>query len=580
MKDRTVLARRSPRGMVRKPGVLSTFPMDNLLAEVHRLLGPTWTLPPYNHLLPPYLNQPSNLQREDLDFLIRKGALDLPELGFAHEIFRAYIRHIHPHIPFLDLDLFSPIFKHGRPKTQQVSLLLYQAVMFAGAIFVDLKYLYAAGYLSRRHALGTLFQRVRLLYDFEAEDDKMVIIQALLLMTYWYENPDRHKDGRHWITVCISLACKIGLHLDYAQPDVPHPKFRNLLWWSIFTRDRLIALGLQQPPVIKDEVWLPIPTLTVNDLAIVHEEYAAHCYGSYERSLALIFVEKIKLCRCIKDNLFSWGCRPLHAPVAGKPRRASLWLTKLEVDDWVQDLPSNIAFSPNSFLPPTNADLIFHSHCAWLKMVSLEIYSTLHRQLDFLSEQYSPRQPLSDGPGGCPVLRAAVDVTAILQDLYHKHLIYYLPTTSVAMILRAGIIHIQDMFSHDTNVGRVSFRRLVQCILALQQLGRRYGSAFLLASVLGAPKGHGSSVTTCSPEEILAHLDIECLDRLTLGDVESSESTILKIREPYDVDIISGLKSRKEKEEGSKKSGQVEIGSPRSSSTEEVRFSSEYCLVD
>jgi len=117
------------------------------------------------------------------------------------------------------------------------------------------------------------------------------------------------------------------------------------------------------------------------------------------------------------------------------------------------------------------------------------------------------------------------------------------------MILRAGIIHIQEMFSGDPHVGAASFRRLWVCILALRQLGRRYGSAFLLATVLGAPEGagdRGASVVMCSPDEVLAHVDVESLDRLTVGYAEESVSTILKIREPYDRDIISGLKSRKE----------------------------------
>lgn len=372
-------------------------------------------------------------------------------------------------------------------------------------------------------------------------------------MTYWYENPDRHKDGRHWISVCISLACKTGLHLDHTKEQRPDHKFRNMLWWSVFTRDRLIALGLQQPPVIKDEVHQPIPMLALSDLSITTQPYAKASYGSNERHLARIFIEKVKLCRCIKDDLYSWDYhyQPITTGIAAKPRQTSLYLSKLELDDWLQDLPPSISFHPKPFLPAQNADLIFHSHRAWLKMIYLEIYSTLHRQLTFLSEKYNPAQPLSLDPNApsCPVRRAAIEITTLLQDLYQKQLVYYLPTTSVAMILRAGIIHIQEMFSGDPHVGAASFRRLWVCILALRQLGRRYGSAFLLATVLGAPEGagdRGASVVMCSPDEVLAHVDVESLDRLTVGYAEESVSTILKIREPYDRDIISGLKSRKE----------------------------------
>lgn len=169
MRDRGVIQRRPTRGMTRKPAVLSTYPLDNLMTEVHRLLGPTWVLPPYNLLLPPYLKPPSSrLQKDDIDFLVRKGALDVLDPLFAQECFKAYIRHVHPHVPFLDLDPFSAVIfnpssrsSNGKSNDEKISLLLYQAVMFSGAFFVDLKYLYAAGFLSRRNALNTLFQRAR-----------------------------------------------------------------------------------------------------------------------------------------------------------------------------------------------------------------------------------------------------------------------------------------------------------------------------------------------------------------------------------------------------------------------------------
>lgn len=155
--------------MTENPAVLSTLPLDNLLCEVHRLLGPTWSLAPYNNLLPSYLKPPSaKIQAEDLNFLIRKGALDIPPRQLREEIFKAYIRHVHPHMPFLDLDIFSAaIFGDEGDDLAKIealgglSLLLFQAIMFAGAFFVDLKYLFAAGFLSRRNALETIFQRAK-----------------------------------------------------------------------------------------------------------------------------------------------------------------------------------------------------------------------------------------------------------------------------------------------------------------------------------------------------------------------------------------------------------------------------------
>lgn len=363
-------------------------------------------------------------------------------------------------------------------------------------------------------------------------------------MTYWYENPDRHKDGRHWIGICISLAYKAELHLDYSQ----HPDwdFRRVLWWSIYTRDRLMSLGLQQPPMIKDQLESCIPVLRLGKDDILTPRFKSGLglsyYGDNHEKLARIFVEKITLCCCIKDDLYSSDCQSINTrPMAAQPRRSRLWLSKLELEDWLRELPKTISFTPVPFIT-NESDLLLYSHCAWLKMVYLELHSTLHRQLDFLSEKYSPRQKLSLESPDCPVLQSAVEFTTILQDLNEKHLTSYLTTTSVPMILRMGILHIQEVFATNSHADAASLSRLLNCIFSLQQLSSRYGSALFVASLLGAPRGF--SIVTSSAHEILAHVDVDSLGQLTSAYADGSIPTVLKIREPYDMDIVSGLKSK------------------------------------
>ena len=367
-------------------------------------------------------------------------------------------------------------------------------------------------------------------------------------MTYWYENPEKHKDGRHWISVCVSLAYKIGLHLEPVDGFQAFSTFRRVLWWSIFTRDRLISLGLQQPPIIKDDIHAEVSIPRTNEVSlislVIYDEYLASCYGVHERTLARIFTEKIKLCQCIKDNLFSWGCQSTGSRTSVTPsRRLSFWLSNLEIEEWFRQIPSEILFRSEQSLLLNDQDVILRSHCAWLKMVYLEIYRSLHRQLEFSLDENTHRQQLSLGKPDCPVLLGAIEVTKILQDLYQRNLIPYLPTTCVAMILRAAIIHIQEIFVEDLHVVKVSRRRLLDCILALRQLGRRYESAFFLARLLGAPSG--LPILLSSPDEVLAQFDLKSLCQLTSTHPDSPVPSISRIREPYDVKLILGLESRK-----------------------------------
>jgi hypothetical protein len=66
----------------------------------------------------------------------------------------------------------------------QVSLLIFQAIMFAGAAFVDMYHLQSEGYRSRSDARKTFYHRVRLLYDYRYESDVVAIMHALLIVTY------------------------------------------------------------------------------------------------------------------------------------------------------------------------------------------------------------------------------------------------------------------------------------------------------------------------------------------------------------------------------------------------------------
>lgn len=353
-------------------------------------------------------------------------------------------------------------------------------------------------------------------------------------------------NGRHWMSICKTFAYKAQLHLDYS--DHPDWNFRKVLWWCIFTRDRLMSLGLQQPPMIRDQSESSIPVLRLDTDDFVISRFRSHIgisyYGDNDIKLARIFVEKINLCRCIRDDLFSWNCQStINRSFASQPRRSCLWMSKLEVEDWHRDLPQNISFRPIPFVT-NESDLLLYYHCAWLKMIYLELYSTLHRQLDFLSDQYSPRQRLSLAleDSNCPVLQSAIESSEVLQDLNEKHLTSYLTPTSVCMILRTGILHVQEVFTSNLQVDDASLRRLLHCILALQQLGSRYGGALFVASLFGASSG--SSIVTSSPKDILAHVDVDSLGLLTSRHSETPVTTVIRITEPYDVDIVSGLKSK------------------------------------
>lgn len=104
---------------------------------------------------------PVKIVSEDVAYLQAKGALTLPAAPLQNALLQAYVEFVHPYMPLLDLqDFLSPI-NSPDGSAGQISLLLYQAVMFAATAYVDVKWLQAAGYANRKAARKSYFYKTR-----------------------------------------------------------------------------------------------------------------------------------------------------------------------------------------------------------------------------------------------------------------------------------------------------------------------------------------------------------------------------------------------------------------------------------
>jgi hypothetical protein len=96
-----------------------------------------------------------------IDYLLKKGAFELPAVGLRDELLGSYIEFVHGYMPILELNSFLGIIEHGDGETGRLSILLFQAVMFAGTAFVDMKYLRAAGFSTRKAARKAFYEKMR-----------------------------------------------------------------------------------------------------------------------------------------------------------------------------------------------------------------------------------------------------------------------------------------------------------------------------------------------------------------------------------------------------------------------------------
>jgi len=479
--------------------------------------------------LPPNIRPlPSKIAFDDVKYLRDKGALSLPHPSLQNALIQAYVEYVHPYMPLLDLQDFLGTVNASDGLCGQLSLFLYQAVMFAATAFVDMKHLRDGGYQTRKAARKSFFQKTRvsflsssphfywsgsahihmlclqLLYDFDYEPDRLVLVQTLLLMTFWYESPDDQKDTWHWMGVAISLAHTIGLHRDPAATSMPlrKQKLWKRIWWSCFMRDRLIALGMRRPTRIKDEDFdvpmleksdFDLETLS-DDITVISAECTLMRDTSMQEELAELCMAKARLCICISHMLkaqYSVLARDKMQPDATTNSTMMLLPNKtqeniemvksvdLELMAWENSLRESCRYRPLTALDVSNGRSTLAVQRTLLQMVYHTTVSALHRP-QFLP---SSSTQVPSGPrqvqdlARLRVRDAATRITIMSTDLHHFRLERFLPTTGVTVILPAMIIHLLEMKNPLQQARDKATRGFKQCMKVMEKLRETYAAA-------------------------------------------------------------------------------------------------------
>lgn len=356
------------------------------------------------------------------------------------------------------------------------------------------------------------------MYDFDYEQDRISLIQALLLMTYWYETPDDQKDSHHWMGIAVSLSHTIGLHRNPDRSSMD-PKRRRLwrrIWWSTYMRDRLIALGMRRPTRIKNEDF-DVPLLSVDDFTIMEMSRAnmscipPSCTPMYDaakqRQLAIMCVEKAKLCICI-SHVLSTQYSVLHNNHGVQSKEGSTRTTMMlvakkddpevcgvkncdeELRKWKASIapeadvadPAQQTFNPGEesiFLNRTLLHMVYHS-----------TLSALHRPQVLPASTWPSDNTSTEllDMSRANVRHAANQITIYADTLAKYDLIRFLPTVGITVLLPAIIIHLLDIKAPDEQTRRTALQGFCQCMQIMSKLrdiyaAADYSTAFLEAAI-------------------------------------------------------------------------------------------------
>lgn len=473
--------------------------------------------------LPSYIKPlPRHITSRDLVYLADKGAFTIPDDALRDEILRAYVALVYPFMPTLDLeDFLGPILCGSQRGS--ISLLLFQAVMFAGVSFVDEGILRSYGYRSKKAARKDLYRRVRLLYALECERDHLSLLQAVLLMTYWYDCPDDGKNCWYWTGIAWSIAQVIGIHreTELCKTTLKDRQLRRRIWWSCVMQDRLLSLGIRRPSSIRDEDF-DVPQLTLDDFDLSRPSepivsflnYSKGCEGytssdpSTRVTLAVLCIELSKLAVCVGHILRSQysavGDQPMIAEyllriiVIPKQTNASqhdVERCEDELNAWLHgqdprakhELRGQSATAVDGNNPTAAQNVRLHQ--ALLHMNYLAAVHILHNPQVFYSEPETindnNNNPAASGDVGNShkassrhkVISAAVGLTKLAFDLQINNQLQYLSTSSVPAFISATLTHLMHIRSHDEELRNISVGRFYQCMHVLQTLQDMYSSA-------------------------------------------------------------------------------------------------------
>lgn len=128
----------------------------------------------------------TELDQIEIEILHERGAFILPPRPLCDELVEAFFKWVAPVVPVINRGRFMQRY---RDNINPPSLLLLQAILLAGSrVCTNPQLMDANG--SASPAAMTFYKRAKALYDANYEDDRVTIVQALVLMGWYWEVPE------------------------------------------------------------------------------------------------------------------------------------------------------------------------------------------------------------------------------------------------------------------------------------------------------------------------------------------------------------------------------------------------------
>jgi hypothetical protein len=396
----------------------------------------------------------TELDNVEIDILHQRGAFLLPPRALCDELIDSYFKWIHPIVPVINKTKFLHRY---RDQKNPPSLLLLQAMLLAGSRVCTNPQLMDANGSSTPAAL-TFYKRAKALYDANYEDDRVTIVQSLLLMGWYWEGPeDVTKNVFYWTRVATIVAQGSGMHrsVEGSQLSKSDKRLWKRIWWSLFTRDRSVAVALGRPCHINLDDS-DVEMLTEDDFIEDEPDQQSECPP--DPIHVQFFLQYVKLCEIMGLVLSQ------QYSVAAKGRRQNpidLTHSDMALADWLQNCPKLVYWE----MP---------RHHFWSALLHSNYYTTLC----LLHRAHMPpsgSQRIGDDsvyPSRNIAFQAAAMITSIIENLSARGELRYCPAFVVYSLFSALIMHVYQMRSPVPSIQQVTQDRIRTCMGALKDVSR------------------------------------------------------------------------------------------------------------
>jgi hypothetical protein len=403
----------------------------------------------------------NEMDNMEIEILHQRGAFLLPPRALCDELVEAFFKWVAPVVPVINRSRFM---RQYRDPKNPPSLLLLQAVLLAGSrVCNNAQLMDSSG--STTPAAMTFYKRAKALFDANFEDDRVTIVQALILMGWYWEGPeDVTKNVFYWTRVAIVVAQGSGMHrsVEGSQLSRSDKRLWKRIWWTLYSRDRSVAVALGRPVAIDPEDS-DVEMVSEDDFIDDETDHAAEFPPDPVH--VQFFINYVKLSEIMGLVLSQ------QYSVASKHRRANaidLTHSDMALADWLQHCPPEVQWDRTR-------------HHFWAALLHSNYYTTLcllHRA--HMPPAGSPKSTNLDGfgegehayPSRNIAYQAAAMITSIIENLRAHDQIRFTPAFIVYSLFSALIMHVYQMKSSNKSIVSATEQRITICLDALKEVSK------------------------------------------------------------------------------------------------------------